>query len=300
MSLVWTAIDPARLGEPPSGVELVEFHAGGPEPEGIADVEFYVPDYEGIPGVRGLLARMRALRVVQTQTAGVEHIAPFLPDGVTLCNARGVHDASTSELAMTLMLAVLRGIPEFVQAQQSGRWLHRSRKALADHTVLIVGYGSIGAALERRLEGFECSVLRVARHVRPGVQAWDDLPALLPQADVVVMLTPLTDETRGLVDAQFLAAMRDGAVLVNVARGGVVDTEALLAEAGSGRLLAALDVTDPEPLPADHPLWRCPGVLVTPHVGGATTAMGPRVDRLVVDQLRRFVAGEQLVNCVAR
>lgn len=297
LPLVWLPFEAAALGELPPGVS-VETYRNGEPPETVGDVEFFVPTYETGLDLSSLLPQMRRLQVVQTLTAGVDNIAPLVPSGVVLCNARGVHDASTAELAVTLLLATLRGVPEFVRAQGRGEWRHETRRALADHRVLIVGHGSIGAALERRLVPFECEVVRVARTERPNVHGWEDLPRLLPEADVVVLLVPLTDETRELADAAFLAAMKDGGVLVNVARGAVVDTDALIAECRSGRLLAAVDVTDPEPLPPDHPLWRTPGVLISPHVGGATTAMGPRAFRLVREQLNRWAAGEPLVNVV--
>jgi phosphoglycerate dehydrogenase-like enzyme len=239
---------------------------------------------------------MSSLKVVQTMTAGVEHVRPHVPDGVLLCNGRGIHDASTAELAMTLMLASLRGVPGFVRAQDAGVWMPGTRPALADSTVLIVGYGAIGEALERRLAGFEVEVVRVARSARDGVHGYDELAGLLPGADVVVLVVPLTDLTRGLVDETFLGRMKDGALLVNVARGAVVDTDALVAALRSGRICAAVDVTDPEPLPADHPLWGAPNLLVTPHVGGASTAMEPRAYQLVREQLARFAAGHPLVN----
>ncbi len=164
--------------------------------------------------------------------------------------------------------------------------------------MLLVGYGAIGAAIERRLDGFEVEILRVARRARDGVHDLGELPRLLPQADVVIVVVPLTDQTRGLVDAGFLARMADGALLVNVSRGPVLDTEALIGELGSRRLRAALDVTDPEPLPARHPLWTAPGLILTPHVGGGTAAMLPRARALVSDQLRRFAAGEPLANVI--
>jgi len=296
VALVWVPFDPDELGELPSGLEVVRYHEQSPD--SLAEVEFFVPTYDTPQDLSELLPRMSALKVIQTQTAGVENIAPLVPDGVVLANARGVHDASTAELAVALILASLRGLPDFVRAQALGEWAYDRRRALADHRVLIVGYGSIGAALERRLSPFECQVVRVARSARDGVHGWEELDELLPQVDVVVLLVPLTAETTRLVDAAFLAAMKDDAVLVNVSRGGVVDTDALVAECSSGRLMAALDVTDPEPLPPDHALWRTPGVLISPHVGGATTAMAPRVHQLIREQLRRWAAGEPLVNVV--
>lgn len=290
----------AYLGEVPDGFE-VEFYAGGELLRSIETVEYYVPDYLGGGDVFRVIRDMPALRVVQTQTAGYENLLPYLPEGVTLCNARGVHDASTAELAVALLLASYRRIPQAVRDQDREIWpgygdFHDS---LADRTVLILGYGSIGSALERRLDGFECEVLRVARRARPGVSPIEELPTLLPRADVVVLLVPATDETRKMVDAKFLAGMKDGALLVNVARGAIVDTDALVAELRSGRLRAALDVTDPEPLPSGHPLWSAPNVVITPHRGGASTAFAPRVAALVRDQMRRYAAGEPLQNVVA-
>ncbi|MPZ62274.1 MAG: dihydrofolate reductase [Propionibacteriales bacterium] len=290
------------LGGLPDGVQADFFKAGSVPPDSVEDVEFYVPDYLAKdPQVREIIRRMPALKVVQAQTAGYEDLLPFLGDQVTLCNARGVHDASTAELAMTLILASYRRIPPAVHAQARGEWLRHDTwdDSLADRTVLIVGYGSIGEALERRLAGFECDVLRVARNARPGVSSSQDLPELLPRADVVVLLIPANDQTAGLVDAGFLARMKDGALLVNVSRGAVVDTDALVAELGSGRLRAALDVTDPEPLPAGHPLWSAPNLLITPHRGGPSTAFPPRITSLVREQLARYAAGEPLRNVVA-
>lgn len=282
----------------PPGLVADVYDGDGRPPDGIDEVELYVLPYmAGIAPAR-LMASMPSLKVAQTLTAGVDDIRPLVPQGATLCNARGVHDASTAELAVTLVLASLRGIPEFVRSAQRGEWDGRRRDSLADRTVLIVGYGSVGQAVERRLAGFECDVRRVARHARDGVEPFEALPALLPDADVVILLVPMTDETRGLADAGFLARMRDGALLVNVSRGPVVDTGALLAEVTSGRLRAALDVTDPEPLPPDHPLWACPNVLVSPHVGGNSTAFLPRARRMVAEQLRRYAADEPLLNVV--
>jgi phosphoglycerate dehydrogenase-like enzyme len=281
------------------------FDGTGPVPDSIGEVEVYVVPYSFQRYRPELMPQMPKLKVVQTLTAGFEHLLPYLPEGVTLCNARGVHDASTAELAVTLTLASLRSIPRYVRQAEHGRWEATYAvddaaldDALADKTVLIVGYGSIGQAVERRLAGFEVDVRRVARTAREGVSGFDELPGLLPQADVVILIVPATAQTRQMVDAEFLARMKDGALLVNVARGVIVDTDALLAETASGRLRAALDVTDPEPLPGDHPLWTVPNVLITPHVGGASTAFLPRALRLVRDQLRRYAAGEPLENVI--
>ncbi|MET9677199.1 2-hydroxyacid dehydrogenase [Streptomyces sp. NPDC006482] len=282
------------------------FWDGGPEfPADPARCAFYVVPYmKGSEIAVRPLAAMTSVRAVQTLSAGIDHVTPgiaSLRSGVALCNAKGVHEASTAELTLTLILASLRGIPGFVRGQDAEEWRAGFYPALADKSVLIVGYGSIGAAIEDRLAPFECArVARVARSARTSergpVQALAELPALLPEADVVVLSTPLTPATHHLVDAGFLARMKDGALLVNVARGPVVDTTALLKEVESGRITAALDVTDPEPLPSGHPLWHAPGVLISPHVGGSTSAFMPRAKRLIAGQLRRFAAGEELAN----
>jgi phosphoglycerate dehydrogenase-like enzyme len=288
------------LGGLPAGIEA-QYYAGGERPA-LDAVEFYVPSYMGSSEVVEVIDQMPALKVVQTQTAGFENLLPRLREGVTLCNARGVHDASTAELAVGLILASYRRLPQAVKNQERGEWPMSYAElddSLADRTVLILGYGSIGEALERRLDGFECDIIRVARRAREGVHPITDLPELLPRADVVVLLTPATPETRGMVDAKFLARLKDGALLVNVARGVVVDTDALLAELTTKRISAAVDVTDPEPLPAGHPLWSAPNILINPHRGGASTAFAPRVARLVRAQLERYVTGVPLINVVA-
>lgn len=304
---VWLPIPPDEIDGLPEGPRYHFWDGADTYPADPGDCDVYVVPYMKPAEVcLRPLPRMRSVRVVQTLSAGVDHVRPALkdlPPGVRLCNARGVHEASTSELTLALILASLRGIPDFVRAQDKGEWRGGFRPALADRNVLIVGYGSIGAAIEDRLVPFEVArVARVARSARTTargpVHPLTDLSALLPDADVVVLSTPLTDETRHLVDASFLARMKDGALLVNVARGGIVDTKALLAELETGRITAALDVTDPEPLPPAHALWRAPGVLISPHVGGPTSAFLPRAKRLLVDQLTRWVNREPLRNVI--
>ncbi|MER5840465.1 MULTISPECIES: 2-hydroxyacid dehydrogenase [Streptomyces] len=304
---VWLPIPPDEIEGLPKGPRYHFWDGGREYPADPADCAFYVVPYmrPGDVGVRPL-PLMSSVEVVQTLSAGVDHVQPglrHLGPGVRLCNARGVHEASTAELALALVLASLRGLPDFVRAQDKGEWLGGFRPALADRNVLIVGYGAIGEAIEDRLVPFELArVVRVARSARAAergpVHPFTELPALLPEADVVILSTPLTEATHHLVDAGFLARMKDGALLVNVARGPVVDTPALLTEVESGRITAALDVTDPEPLPPDHPLWRAPGVLVSPHAGGPTTAFRPRAERLLVNQLNRFVNREELRNVI--
>jgi phosphoglycerate dehydrogenase-like enzyme len=289
------------VGAPPDGVEVRTWDMSAPlrQPDDVHVVVLpYLTGSKGMP----LLAQLPHLRLVQTLTAGYEHAVPFLPPGVALANAPGVHDASTAELAVTLALAALRGLPDFVHAQDQGRWIADDvvkRRSLADRRVLVVGYGGVGQAVAHRMLAFETTVTGVASRARPtgpdgvAVHGVDELADLLPHHDIVVIATPLNDATRGLVGPAFLAAMPDGALLVNVARGGVVDTEALLAELRRGRLLAALDVTDPEPLPPGHPLWTAPGVLISPHAGGATSAFFPRALALLREQLERLSTGRR-------
>jgi phosphoglycerate dehydrogenase-like enzyme len=267
------------------------------EPE---EVEFWVPP----PFVRdpdaaaAAVAKLTNLRVVQTQSAGVDGVLPWLPEHVLLCDARGVHGSSTSEWALTAILSVLREFPRFERARQQRRWDEGVTDELAGKQVLIVGAGDVGQQLARRLAACDAQPVFAARTARDGVHGVDELPDLLPRADVVVLLVPQTSETLGMVDAAFLGRMRAGALLVNAARGGVVDTGALLAELQAGRLRAALDVTDPEPLPADHPLWHAPNLLLTPHVGGAVLGLLDRFVSLLADQVSRYERGEPLINQV--
>jgi phosphoglycerate dehydrogenase-like enzyme len=288
-----------------AGVDVVVWDMAEPHPRG-GEIRLAVMPYMTHLSLADVSAGLGSLEVVQLQSAGYEQFLADVPQGVTLCNAAGVHDASTAELALALTLASIREIPKFVASQASSTWEPLVlRSALADSKVLVVGYGQIGRAVARRLAPFEVTVTAVASRAREGddlvphVHGIDELPDLLPLHDVVVVIVPLTDATRGLFDADALRRMPDGSLLVNVARGPVVDTEALVAECASGRLRAALDVTDPEPLPPGHPLWTTPGVLITPHVGGATQAMRPRAMALVRRQVQALLAGEPVENAVS-
>ena len=297
---VWIAHEEGRslLGALPDGVSVEVLEHPGELPSDPADVEFWTPPFLSRPDGADLIERMKGLRAVQLQSAGADAWLGRFPPEVTMCDARGVHDSSTSEWAITAMLAYLREFPRFAREQAARRWSYRITGELAGKRVLIVGAGSIGEALARRLAPFDVTVTRVARRARDGVHGVDELPRLLPDADVVVILVPLTAETTGLVDAAFLAAMPDGALLVNAARGPIADTAAITAEVSSGRLGLATDVTDPEPLPAGSPLWTLPNVLITPHVGGSVWGFLPRMYELVGAQLGRYLAGQPLQNVV--
>ena len=285
---------------PIEGMATVVWHPDNPAPEGRVDV--VVAPYVGAAGSIGAVAGVDGVRLVQLLTAGFDGIFDQVPERIAIANAAGVHDDSTAELAMALMLAAQRGIPEFVRAQTEGVWLRPGfLPSLADRRVLVVGYGGVGGALARRLLPFQAHVTAVASQARADallghVHAWSELPHLLPSAHVVVLAVPLTAQTQGLVDDAFLAALPDNALVVNVSRGPVVDTEAVLRHAD--RLRFALDVTDPEPLPPDHPLWSAPGVLITPHVGGPSSAFRPRAVTMLRHQLQRIARGQEPLNIV--
>ena len=270
----------------------------GPPAGDAALAQVWVPRNVGAVVPDGFLPALPRLRLVQLLTAGAERFVGRLPEGVVLCNARGAHTPSTAEWAVAATLAAQRGIPFFVREQAAGRWSSETFSSLVGARVLVVGAGDIGTAIGRMLAGFDVELTYVARTARGGARSTAELPELLPHADVVILIVPVTAETTGMVDATFLAAMKDGALLVNAARGVVVDTEALLAELTTGRLRAALDVTEPEPLPEGHPLWSAPGLLLTPHVGGAVPETNARAAAAVTEQLARVLAGEPLVNVV--
>ena len=290
--------DPGGFADGSLTVEV--FTGDAPGPDDLSDVVFFTVPYDR-PFSTEPIPRLTGVRVVQALTAGYDHLAALLPGGVTLCTARGLHDSSTAEHALALILAAQRELPRWVLAQDEGRWEHSHTRSLAGSRVLIVGYGSIGSALDARLRACEAGTVRVARRSRPDEEVFGvaDLDGLLPSADIVVLIAPLSAQTRGLLDARRLALLPDGALVVNVGRGAVLDTSAMLAETASGRLRAALDVTDPEPLPSDHPLWHAPGTIITPHVAGGAAAFYPKATDFLVQQVRRFAAGEPLRNVVA-
>jgi phosphoglycerate dehydrogenase-like enzyme len=298
----WKSVSDA-LGGPDglddAGLTVQVFTGDAPGPDDLADVVFFTVPYDRPFGTEPI-PRLSGLRVIQTLTAGYEHLVQLLPAGVTLCTGRGLHDSSTAEHALALILAAQRELPRWVRAQDEGRWEHDHTRSLAGCRVLLVGYGSIGAALDARVRACEAETVRVARRPRPDERVFGvaDLDGLLPSADIVVLITPDSAETRRLLDARRLALLPDGALVVNIGRGAVLDTSAILAETASGRLRAALDVTDPEPLPPGHPLWHTPGTIITPHVAGGAAAFYPRAMDFVARQVRSFAAGEPLRNVV--
>lgn len=286
------------VGDLPADIEVLVWDGTGDAPDGVERVEFFVGPYMG-SAVAGALSAMPKLRVVQLLSAGVEPWLGLVPDGVLLCNGRGVHGASTAELAVAGMSTVLRELPRFYAGQHAHRWEPVITDGLAGKRVLVLGAGDIGQRIATAVTAFGAEVTLVARRQRVGVRVLADLPELLPRHDVVAVALPHTPETHHLVDAAFLAALPDGALLANVARGGIVDTDALLAELQNRRLHAFLDVTDPEPLPEDHPLWDAPNLVLTPHVGGGTRRWEARGYGLVREQVLRFHHGEPLANVVA-
>jgi phosphoglycerate dehydrogenase-like enzyme len=282
----------------PDGIEADVWTGGEPLPATKDEVEFIVMPMGPKPAMLAAITGLPKLKVIQLMSAGAETVVGHIPADITLCNARGAHDAATAEWTVGVIVASMRNLPRFVRSQEAGKWDFTGSESVAGKRVLIVGYGSIGAAVERRLAGWEVTIERVARHAREGVRPITELHEALETADVVVILLPVTDETRHLVDAKFLRSMKDSALLVNAARGPIVDTDALLKELTAQRITAAVDVTDPEPLPPGHPLWQAPGLLLTPHIGGAITGARDRAYAVVRDQLARYASGEPLRNVI--
>jgi len=286
------------------------------EPEAEIEIDFWVPAMRPST-VQRQWQHLKGVRVVQAPWAGVDTLRKFFPPSVTFCDARGVHDIPTAEWTLTAILAMQKCLPFFVDMQRQGKWALGQQshqidhptptkiknpaapmKDVADATVLIVGYGSIGSAVEARLSPFGAKFLRVARTAHEGVEPVGNLDQLLADADIIVLTIPLTSETRHLFDANRLAKMKLGALLVNASRGAIVDSKALLRSLHAGKILAALDVTDPEPLPDGHPLWKAPNLLITPHVAGDSDRFLQRAFKLIREQVERFVRGEPLINVV--
>ena len=281
----------------PLPVDGVDYYGPGglPDPQMLASAGFFVPGYLEQPNADWVVS-LPHVEVVQLLTIGYDYAIAHVRPGVTLCNAAGVHEQSTAELAVGMIIARWRGVDRAARDMESGTWDHRRGRSLQDARVVIVGAGGVASRIADSLAPFGCSTQLVGRTARAGVASADQLPSLVAEADVVVLAVPLTPQTEGMVDQAFVKRMRDGALLVNVARGSVVVTDALLAELP--RIEAALDVVDPEPLPAEHPLWHAPGVLITPHIGGDSDAFPRLARRLIVDQVRRWRGGEPLVNVI--
>ena len=289
------------LGDVGSDVEIVEWDMSGPAPRQHFDIVIppYLQSWEGLANLEGL-----DVKLVQCLTLGYDGVTEFLPKNMVFANAASVHETSTAEMTLALILASQRYLPDFVRAAEAGTWAPSWHPSLADRTVLLVGYGGVGRAIEARLLPFETTIVRLARHERTDergrVYGLDSLHELLPLSDIVVIAVLLDESTHHLVDAEFLSLMPDGSLFVNIARGGVADTDALLAEARSGRIRLALDVTDPEPLPDGHPLFGLSNVLISPHVAGMTSAALPRIMRLIREQVERLQRGEEPINVVLR
>ncbi len=294
---VWTQWEDIRV---PDGIERLTPTNTPLDASDLSAITFYVPSY--MEGRRALefVKSMPNLKVLQMPNAGYEDALEYLRPGLTICNGRGIHNDSTAELAVGLAIASLRGFPRFVLAQSQGKWDHVPFRSINDRKVGIVGFGAIGRTIARNLSGFDVEIIGFSRSGRDGAVRIERFDEYLPSLDVVILIMPLNDESRRFFDARRFALLKDGALLINVARGAIIDTDALLAELRTGRITAALDVTDPEPLPPDHPLWREEGVLITPHVGGNSSAFEPRARRLIESQLIRLALGQPLENIVAQ
>jgi len=268
------------------------------ETSDLSEITFYVPTYPSGTYDLEFSRKMSNLRILQLPTAGYESAIEFMRPNITLCNGKGIHNDSTAELAIGLSIASLRGIPDFVRKQDKSEWLFVKNKSINDRRIGIVGFGSIGTTIAKILSGFEVEIVPFTQSGRDNTIAITHLDKHLPTLDVVILILPLTKESKHLFNAKRLALMKDGALLVNVARGPIVDTDALVKELNSGRITAALDVTDPEPLPAEHPLWKAKGVLISPHVGGNTTAFEKRARRLIESQLQLLADNKPLNNII--
>ncbi|HEU5223668.1 MAG TPA: 2-hydroxyacid dehydrogenase [Candidatus Lumbricidophila sp.] len=288
-------------GALPDGVTAIRWSLEEPAP--LPHIDIVVPPYMGSVAVLAALDSV-SCQLVQSQSIGFDGVADALPAGHVFANAAGVHETSTAELALGLIIAAQRGLPDFVRAAERGEWAPERHASLADRRVLLIGHGGVGRAIAARLAPFEVDLTIVARTARETpngpVHGLGDLPRLLTTAEIVIVAVPLEADTTHLIDDAFLSAAPEGALIVNVSRGKVADTAAVLDHARRGRLRFALDVVDPEPLPTGHPLFAQPNVLISPHVGGATSAMLPRMARLLREQIERMLRGEPPLNVVLR
>ncbi len=268
------------------------------ESSDLSKISIYIPPY--MTGVEYLepTKKMTNLKILQVPNAGYESALPYIREGMLLCNARGVHNASTAELAVGMAIAMKRGFPDFIRAQDQGLWSHERMGSLNDSTVGIIGAGSIGQTLISFLKPYDVDIKTFSRSGQNDAFTMDRLDEFLPTFDILFLIIPLNSESKHLINARRLALLKDSAILINVARGKVVDTDALVAELIKGRIRAALDVTDPEPLPADHPLWRAPNVMITPHVGGDSEAFEKRGKRFMESQLQRIASGMDPLNII--
>ena len=293
--VVWTQWDDLNV---PSKFKRLSPATNPAETSDLSEVTFYVPTYLGGRPALELTKKMPNLKILQVPNAGYDDAMEFLRPGITLCNGRGIHDDSTAELAVGLTIASLRGFATFVRDQDKGEWVNKNYDSINDRKIGIVGFGSIGSTIARMLSGFSVEIVAFTQSGRDNTIAITDLDKHLPSLDVVILILPLTKESKHLFDARRLALMKDGALLVNVARGPIVDTDALVKELNSGRITAGLDVTDPEPLPKGHPLWSAKGVLISPHVGGNSSAFEKRARRLIESQLNLLAQGKPLNNVI--
>ena len=268
------------------------------ETSDLSEITFYVPTYMGGRAALELTKKMKNLKVLQMPNAGYDDAIEYVREGITLCNGKSIHDDSTAELAVGLTIASLRGFPDFVRNQDKSAWVHVKNQSINDKKIGIIGFGSIGSTIAKMLSGFSVEIIPFTQSGRDNTIAISNLDKYLPTLDVVILILPLTAESKHLFNAKRLSLMKDGSLLVNVARGPIVDTDALVKELNSGRITAALDVTDPEPLPSDHPLWKAKGVLISPHVGGNTSAFEKRARRLIESQLQLLADGKSLNNVI--
>ena len=293
--VVWTQWDDLNV---PSKFKRLSPATNPADTSDLSEVTFYVPTYMGGRPALELTKKMPNLKILQVPNAGYDDALEFLRPGITLCNGRGIHDDSTAELAVGLTIASLRGFATFVRDQDKGEWINKNYDSINDRKIGIIGFGSIGSTIARMLSGFSVEIVAFTQSGRDNTIAITDLDKHLPSLDVVILILPLTKESKHLFDARRLALMKDGALLVNVARGPIVDTGALIKELNSGRITAGLDVTDPEPLPKGHPLWSAKGVLISPHVGGNSSAFEKRARRLIESQLDLLAQGKPLNNII--